>query len=117
MALVIAYMFFILVGPVIFIGLIQPTPTTGRFAIGAASAVMLVGAAFAMRQMAGTVPVAAIGWLAAMWLGWIVTIAMVVQAIALRRGFGRKRKWSAALGAAATMLPWFGLSLSISATG
>ena len=114
MALVIAYIVFVLAGPLIFIALIRPRPTHGRFVQDAASVVMLVAAAFVMRHL-GHGPVAAIGWLVAMWLGWIVTIAMVVQAIALRRGMGRQRKWSAAFGATATVLPWFGLSLAITA--
>lgn len=117
MALVIAYIVFVLVGPVIFLGLIRPRPTRQWFAMGSGSAVMLIGGAWAMRAFGQGVPVAAIGWLAAMWLGWIVTIATVVQAAAMTRAFGIKRKWSAALGAAATVLPWFGLSLAMTAAG
>ena len=117
MSLVIAYVVFVLVGPVVFVGLIRPAPTRARFAIGAVSALGLMGAAFAMRVWGQGAPVAAMGWLACLWLGWIVTIAVAVQAWALARGMGRQRKWSAAIGAAATVLPWFGLSLAMTAAG
>ena len=117
MTLVIAYIVFVLLGPVIFLGLIRPAPSERRFAIGCASAVMLMGAAWLMRQTGPGTAMVTLGWLACAWLGWIVTIAMVVQALALRRGFGRQRKWSAAMGAAVTVVPWFGLSLAMSAAG
>jgi hypothetical protein len=117
MTLVIAYFVFVLLGPVVFLALIRPTPTVPRFAIGCASVGMLMGAAWILRQGGQGSVLLTIGWLACVWLGWIVTIAMVVQALALKRGFGPQRKWSAALGAVATVLPWFGLSLAISAAG
>ena len=113
--LVIAYVVFVLVGPVILVALIRHRPTPQRFVMGVVSAVALILSAHVMRAQAGHVPVAAIGWLGAMWLGWIVTLAMVVQAVTLRLGQGKPRKWGATLGAAATVLPWFGLSLAMSA--
>ena len=115
MALAIAYIVFVLVGPVVFVALIRPAPTRPRFVIGSLSAVGLMAAAQVMRVWGQGAPVATIGWLACLWLGWIVTIAMAVQAWALGRGMGRQRKWSAAMGAAAVTLPWFGLSLAMSA--
>ena len=117
MTLVIAYIVFVLLGPVIFLALIRPRPTERRFAIGCASTVMLMTAAWMLRQVGNGAAEITIGWLACAWLGWIVTIAMVVQALALKRGFGRQRKWSAAMGAAATVVPWFGLSLAMTAAG
>ncbi|MDU8929300.1 hypothetical protein RXV86_18055 [Alisedimentitalea sp. MJ-SS2] len=111
----IAYVVFMLVGPVIFIGLIRHRPTRQRFVMGVFSALALIASAQVMRATLGHLPVAAFGWLAAMWLGWIVTLAMVVQAVTLKLGRGRPRKWGATLGAAATVLPWFGLSLAMSA--
>ena len=86
MSLAIAYVVFVLVGPVVFVGLIRPAPTRARFAMGAVSALGLMGAAFAMRVWGQGAPVAAMGWLACLWLGWIVTIAVAVQAWALARG-------------------------------
>jgi hypothetical protein len=108
-----AYILFILVGPAIFVALIQAPPTRQRFVMGAASALGLMGAAFVLRGLGtGTGP-DTLGWTACLWLGWIVTIATAVQAWALVRGMGRQRKWSAAMGAAAVTLPWFGLSLAV----
>ena len=115
MHLVLAYVVFVGLGPLIFLGLIRPAPSAGRFLMGAASAVMLMAAAWAMRRVGGADPVAAMGGLAAMWLGWIVTIAMLVQVATLRFGRGWPRRWSAALGAAATVAPWFGLSWAVTA--
>ncbi len=109
MALVIAYLFCVGLGPVIFLGLIRPAPGARRFAMGCASAVMLMGTAWLMQALGAT-----LGWLACLWLGWLVTLAMVVQAVTLRHGRGRPRKWSAALGAAASVAPWLGLSLALS---
>ena len=86
MILVIAYIVLVLLGPVIFLALIRPAPTGRRFAIGCGSAVMLMAAAFAMRQAGQDNAVVTIGWLACAWMGWIVTIAIVVQALALKRG-------------------------------
>ncbi len=117
MTLLIAYIVFVLVGPVIFLGLIRPKPSERRFAIGCASAVTLMCAALLMRPAGQGADLATIGWLICAWLCWIVTIAMVVQALTLRGGFGWQRKWNAALGAAATIVPWFGLSLAITAAG
>ncbi|MDQ2090479.1 hypothetical protein [Marimonas arenosa] len=115
MELLIAYIVFILVGPVIFLGLIRPAPTRSRFAMGVASATGLLVAAYAMRVWGPDGAAVAVVWLACLWLGWITTIATAVQAWALVRGFGRQRKWSAAMGAAAVTLPWFGLSLTMTA--
>lgn len=49
---------------------------------------------------------------AALWLAWIGVIALVV--LALRRADPRlsMQRWSAALGAAGTTVPWFGLALA-----
>lgn len=123
MMLGVAYVVFVVVGPVIFLGLIRPVPTRRRFALGVCAASGFVIAAWLL-QGAGASDAAAGGGalvqlarLGCIWLGWIVTIAMVVQALALRRASGRQRKWNAALGAAATVVPWFGLTLAISAAG
>lgn len=116
MPLVIAFFVLVVLGPLIFLALIRPRPTVWRFAIGCASAVMLMCAAWLLRKT-GQDMIAVAGWLACVWLGWIVTIAMVVQALALKHGFGRQRKWSAAMGAVATIVPWFGLSLALTAAG
>ncbi|UYV37511.1 hypothetical protein N4R57_21730 [Rhodobacteraceae bacterium D3-12] len=116
MTLGIAYVVFVLIGPVIFLALIRPMPTRRRFALGVGSALMLVIAAWVLQGSEAGMAVQ-FARLGCIWLGWIVTIAMVVQALALRRGGGRQRKWNAALGAAATVMPWFGLTLAISAAG
>ena len=49
---------------------------------------------------------------AALWAAWIGVIALVVQA--LRRADPRHsmQRWSGALGAAGTTVPWFGLVLA-----
>jgi len=117
MTLVIAYLVFVFLGPAVFLALIRPAPTLRRFAIGCVSVVMLIAAAWLVRLGGQDTSAMTIGRLACVWLGWLVTIAMVVQALALRRGRGRQRKWSAAMGAAATVAPWFGLSLAMSAAG
>ncbi len=49
---------------------------------------------------------------AALWAAWIAVIALVVQA--LRRADPRlsMQRWTGALGAAGTTVPWFGLALA-----
>ncbi|NUH65287.1 hypothetical protein HTT03_08300 [Sulfitobacter sp. S0837] len=48
----------------------------------------------------------------ALWAAWIAVIALVVQA--LRRADPRlsMQRWTGALGAAGTTVPWFGLALA-----
>ena len=115
MGLVMSYVVFIVVGPLVFLSLIRPEPTRQRFAMGVFSAVGLIVSGFVMRDASAGFPLAAVGWLIAMWLGWIVTIAMAVQGLTLRLGRGQTRRWGATVGAAAVTLPWFGLSLAMTA--
>jgi hypothetical protein len=116
MMMVIAYLVFMGLGPLLFIGLIRPLPTLRRFLMGVASALMLIVGAWSMHRF-GQGGVAEAGWLLCLWLGWLVTLAMVVQAVTLGRGHGRPRVWSAALGASASVLPWFGLSIAVVTAG
>ena len=76
---------FVLVGPVIFVGLIRHRPTRQRFAMGVFSAFALIGSGYVMREVAGQGTVAMIGWLAAMWLG-----SLVVGMIQSRGGAGAR---------------------------
>ncbi len=112
MALILAYLVFFAVGPLIFLGLTRARPSRGRVFIGVVSVAGLMVAAWGLRDVAEG-PVAVLGWLACLWLGWVVTIATAVQAVRLR--LPAIRKWSAALGAVATVAPWFGLSLAMGA--
>lgn len=115
MAITGAYILFVLVGPMVLFALIQAPPSRQRFVMGAVSAAALMAAAFAMRGLGQPTQGTAIGCMVCLWLGWVMTIATAVQAWALVRGMGRQRKWSAAMGAAAATLPWFGLSLAMTA--
>ncbi|WP_322867163.1 hypothetical protein U5922_013840 [Aquicoccus sp. G2-2] len=116
MMMVIAYLVFVGLGPLLFTGLIRPLPTVRRFTMGVASALMMIVGAWLMHRY-GQGAAGDVGWLLCLWFGWLVTLAMMVQAVTLCRGRGRPRVWSAALGAAASVLPWFGLSLAVSAAG
>jgi len=50
------------------------------------------------------------GGLAFIWGGWIGVLAYGTQALRRRDQGGRMRRWTAALGAMGTTVPWFGLA-------
>lgn len=116
MPLGLTYIVVVLGGPLVFLALIWPAPTPRRFALGVMSAIMLVAAAWLLQGVGADKGIMFVR-LICLWMGWIVTIAMIVQAIALKHGFGRHRKWSVTVGAAATIMPWLGLSVVVSAAG
>lgn len=51
-----------------------------------------------------------IGSLIALWLAWVLAVALVVMALRRRIGAGRARRWVTTLGLLTTTLPWFGLA-------
>ncbi|WP_137701227.1 hypothetical protein [Marimonas lutisalis] len=112
MALFLAYVTVFIAGPAVFLGLTRAAPSRHRVMMGAASVAGLMAAAWILKGVQ-QVDVIILAWLTCAWLGWVVTIATVVQAVRLRMGLTGVRKWSAALGAAATAAPWFGLSLAL----
>lgn len=116
MALIAAYIVFFGAGPLIFLGLTRAEPSRHRVAIGSLSVIGLMLAAWMLRAQATSDPVV-LAWLACLWLGWVVTMATGVQAVRLWLGLPGVRKWSAAVGAVATVIPWFGLSLAVGAAG
>jgi hypothetical protein len=116
MVLIAAYMVFCVAGPVVFLGLTRAAPSRHRVAMGSASVAGLMLAAWWLKAQGGG-DVVMLAWLACMWLGWVATIATGVQAVRLRLGLPGVKKWSAALGAVATVIPWFGLSLAVGAAG
>jgi len=48
--------------------------------------------------------------LIALWLAWVLTIAICVRAIRAQFPARQMRRWSAVIGTIATTIPWFGLS-------
>lgn len=112
MALILAYLVSFAAGPLIFLSLVRARPSRGRVLIEVFSVVGLMGTTWVLRDMAQG-PVLTLGWLACLWLGWVVMIASTVQAVRLRMQLPNIRKWGAAMGAVATGAPWLGLSLAM----
>ncbi|CUH79342.1 hypothetical protein [Tropicibacter naphthalenivorans] len=76
----------------------------------AASVVVAMGAAVRLQTSDVTMS------LAAMWLAWVLAVAMVAQALR-RRVYGQTRRWVTVLALLATTLPWFGLATARMMTG
>ena len=116
MTLAVTFLIVFLVGPWTFRRLTQAAPTPRAMR----AILLMVGAAFlvALALRLGFADLWGRNlWLtglvaAALWLAWIGVIALVVQA--LRRADPRlsMQRWSGALGAASTTVPWFGLALA-----
>ena len=116
MTLALTFLIVILVGPWAFRRLTQSAPTPRAMRAVA----LMVGAAFLVALVLRYGFQDHWGdnlWLiglvtAALWAAWIGVIALVVQA--LRRADPRHsmQRWSGALGAAGTTVPWFGLVLA-----
>ena len=105
----VAYVTVFVGGPVVMLLLIYPAPTWRRFVIGCLAVMALIGAAVLAARTPGELGLLALG---AMWLAWVVMVAMCVQAVRLRNKGASARRWSATVGAMATAIPWLGLSLA-----
>ncbi|PIE14059.1 MAG: hypothetical protein CSA70_02570 [Rhodobacterales bacterium] len=99
-------------GPLLMLALVKPAPSFARFAVGCSTvAVLVLAALLLMRQGLS------LGALVAMWLGWVTMVAMCVQAVRLRFSIPDAVRWSTAIGAMATVIPWFGLATALMMTG
>jgi len=100
-------------GPVIFWILARQRPAKGYFTLLCVIAVALMVAANVVPRLAAiegdTSAYPALTKVMLLWLGWIVVIALCVLALRERLPEGPALRWSFALGAMATTLPWFGL--------
>jgi len=100
-----------LAGPLVFWALARRAPSRGNV-IGLWSiAAAAVGLAFAVRGLglwAYGVPPELLA-LVALWLAWIAVLALCVLAVRARVGSPLVVRWTGAVGAMATTLPWFGL--------
>lgn len=111
MTLLTAYLVIFAAGPLVFMGLVRHRPGRDRFAMNSAAAIGFLVVGMLLWQQPGQA--AHVGALLCLWLGWVVMAAVAVQAVWLREQAGAVRRATAALGAAATVIPWFGLSLAV----
>lgn len=111
MTMVLLFAVVFLLGPLVFWALARRTPSRGNviglWGIAAAS----IGLAFAVRTLdlwAYGVPPELLA-LVALWLAWIAVLALCVLAVRARVRSRLSVRWTGAIAAMATTLPWFGL--------
>lgn len=112
MILVAAYLAIFAAGPLVFFALARPKPSLDRFMLHSATSVGFMVAGSLLWQQTGQAAMALA--LLCLWLGWVVMAVAAVQAVCFLHGKrGKIWRWSATLGATATVVPWFGLSLTL----
>ncbi len=111
MILVATYLAIFAAGPLVFVILNRPKPSLDRFVLHSATAFGFLVAGSLLWQQPGQA--AMVGALLSLWLGWVVMSVAAVQAVWLRGQRGKIWRWSATLGATTTVVPWFGLSLTL----
>lgn len=116
MTLAVTFLIVFLVGPWAFRRLTQPVPSPRVMRAVALLALSAFLMALALRigfaSHWGDSLWLSVAVTMALWAAWIAVIALVVQA--LRRADPRlsMQRWTGALGAAGTTVPWFGLALA-----
>ncbi len=107
------YLVSFVVGPAIFWVLARQRPSRGYFTLLCVIALALMVAANVVPKLAAiegdTSAYPALTKVLLLWLGWIVVVALCALALRERLPEGTAHRWSFALGAMATTLPWFGL--------
>lgn len=112
MTLLFAYAVMFIIGPILMLVLVRAQSGRKSHLLAGTVVVALIGGAVA-GQNGGFELVS----LAMMWLAWVVLIAMCVLAVQSRYISNDIRKWSAAIGAMATVIPGLGLTLAIMMAG
>jgi len=100
-----------LAGPLVFWGLARRAPSRGNVIGLWGIAAATIGLAFTVRGLglwAYGVPPELLA-LVALWLAWIAVLALCVLAVRARVRSPLIVRWTGAIGAMATTLPWFGL--------
>lgn len=110
MVLVLFTMAFVL-GPAIFLVLLQYD--TGRWPLALAAAVLMV-LGFLMRSQTRIVPTVDLMQMflsvSAIWLAWILVLVLVARALRLILPTPAAGRWSRAICAMGTTIPWFGFA-------
>ncbi len=113
MRLALVFVAVFLAGPLMFWALARRSPTGAYFLMLWLGMTAMVAGAFALNAyilpMAAEPLVTGLQIIALLWLAWIVMLAICVLAIRSSRVGPRTKRWTAAIGAMATTLPWFGL--------
>jgi hypothetical protein len=113
MMYVTAFLLCFVFGPGLFWLIARRRATRPRFAATWGLSMFLIGTALALRHWImptyPDAPMAGIGVLLALWLAWILVLALAVMAIRARPVSFRLHRTAFALGAVGTTLPWFGL--------
>ena len=113
MKLVLIFLVIFTAGPVVFALLARASPSRRYFIALCVGAAALIGAALVIAKGGGallpTSPYPGLGAILAMWLAWIVVLALCFQAIKMRATTLGPLKAAYIIGAMATTLPWFGL--------
>lgn len=116
MTFALAFLIVFVLGPWTFVRLTKPAPSPRamRALLGIVLAALLLalGLRFALTSQWSESVWLPVAIAAALWVAWIGVIALVVQA--LRRADSRPamRRWSSAIGAISTTVPWFGIVLA-----
>ncbi|MEO9682398.1 MAG: hypothetical protein ABJF86_06745 [Tateyamaria sp.] len=99
------------IGPLLFLVLVQFDGRRWPLALAASIMVLL---SFMFRTEAspsfGVDRAPAFLSVVLIWLAWIVVLVMVARAVRLAYPSAKARKWSRAIGAMGTTVPWFGFA-------
>ncbi|MFD1340976.1 hypothetical protein [Litorisediminicola beolgyonensis] len=106
-ALILAYGLCFLAGPLIFLMALRADP--GR-STALALGILVLAALVLAARLQSTTPAAA---LAALWLAWVGTVALLARAARARLTDPRTRRWGLVAGLLATTVPWFGLATAL----
>ncbi|WP_299727928.1 hypothetical protein [uncultured Tateyamaria sp.] len=110
MLLVLFTMAFVL-GPGLFLILLHYDFGRGPLALVAS---LLVVASFVLRSEAGLTlalePVPVFLSIAAIWIAWVLVLVLVVRAWRSAHPTAAAQRWSRAIGAMGTTVPWFGFA-------
>ena len=66
--------------------------------------------AIGFSDLGGAAPVPILASLVMMWIAWILVLVLVIRAVRQSFPSRRARRWSRALGAMPTTIPWFGFA-------
>lgn len=104
MAALTGFAFAFVAGPLIALALLRLPPRLPVLTLQAAGVFAAMIAALILQGRSAT------GTLAALWLGWVLAVALVAQALRRRLPGPHIRRWTALGAALAAPLPWFGLA-------
>ncbi|MGP6089073.1 hypothetical protein [Antarctobacter jejuensis] len=100
----IAFLVTFLVGPLLVMLVLRLPARIGTLVILSATVIGAAGAAVWLQERA---PLES---LVAFWLGWVLAVAMVAQAVRRRMPGPKVRRWTLIVALMASTLPWFGFA-------